>query len=220
MGQIQLIPLIIICAVCFIIGIILDNLVHLLFGKKEPSKEPLPAPGSSDEVLPDSSLPVESALEDIVHVQRDSQDKQLVVGVRGINFRSVHDMSEEQSKQVSQSVSDLSEWLKRPAPIVIAQPAPPPPVPSPVATPDKSKTPAPYGAGKSIAVQVDEILQEMLVNSPQAKRGIRIAESPDAGLVVYVGLEKFDGVDAIPYNDVKEIIRTAVAEWRNRTSVR
>jgi hypothetical protein len=220
MGQIQLIPLIIICAVCFIIGIILDNLVHLLFGKKEPSNEPLPAPGPSDEVLPDSSLPAGPELEDIVHVQRDSQDGQLVVGVRGINFRSVHDMSEEQNKQVSQSVSDLSEWLKRPAPVVVAQPTPPPPVPSPVTKPDKAKTPAPYGAGKSIAVQVDEILQEMLVNSPQAKRGIRITESPDAGLAVYVGLEKFDGVDAIPYNDVKEIIRTAVAEWRNRTSVR
>jgi hypothetical protein len=42
---------------------------------------------------------------------------------------------------------------------------------------------------------------------------------PDAGLVVQVGLEKFDGVDTIPYNDVKEIIRAAIAEWRKRTSV-
>jgi len=220
MGQIQVIPLIVICAVCFAIGIILDNLLHLLFGKKEPSKEPLPAPGSPDEVLPNPSLPEGSGFEDIVHIQRDSQDGQLVVGLRGINFRSVQDMSEEQSKQVSQSVSDLSGWLKRPAPAVVTQPAPPPSVPSPATKPDKAKTPAPYGTGKSIALQVDEILQEMLVSLPQEKRGIRITESPDAGLVVQVGLEKFDGVDAIPYNDVKEIIRAAVAEWRNRTSVR
>ena len=220
MGQIQVIPLIVICAVCFVIGIILDNLVHLMIGKKEPGKEPSPAPGSPDEVSPDPSLPAGSGFEDIVHIQRDSQDGQLVVGLEGINFRSVQDMSEEQSKQVRQSVSDLSEWLKRPAPAVVTKIAPQPFVPSPATKRDKAKTPAPYGAGKSIALQVDEILQEMLVNSPQEKRGIRITELPDAGLVVQVGLEKFDGVDTIPYNDVKEIIRAAIAEWRKRTSVR
>lgn len=73
------------------------------------------------------------------------------------------------------------------------------------------KLPAP-----SIAAQVDEILQENLENSPLKNRGIRLMELPDRGMVVMVGMDQYDGVDAVPDPDVQGVIRSAVAEWEAR----
>jgi hypothetical protein len=69
---------------------------------------------------------------------------------------------------------------------------------------------------KSIAGQVDEILQEKLVESPLANRAIRLMELPGKGMVVMVGLNQYDGVDAVPDAEVRAVIRSAVAEWERR----
>ena len=74
-------------------------------------------------------------------------------------------------------------------------------------------------APKSLAAQVDEILQTKLVGSGLADRGIRIMDTPSADLVVMVGLEKYDGVEAVPDADIQAVIREAVAEWGRRASL-
>jgi len=75
------------------------------------------------------------------------------------------------------------------------------------------------GAGeKSIAQQIDEILQERLSGSPLEKRAIRLMELPEKGMVVMVGLEQYDSVDAVPDEDIRDLIRQAVAEWERRVS--
>jgi hypothetical protein len=71
---------------------------------------------------------------------------------------------------------------------------------------------------KSIAAMVDEVLQEKLKGGPHETRGIRLLDSPDGGLVVMVGLEKYEGVDAVPDEEIRHAIREAVSEWRERTS--
>jgi hypothetical protein len=76
----------------------------------------------------------------------------------------------------------------------------------------------PQPAEKSIAVQIDEILQENLENSPLASRAIRLLELPNKGMVVMVGLDQYAGVDAVPDEEIKTVIRTAVAEWERRVS--
>jgi hypothetical protein len=71
---------------------------------------------------------------------------------------------------------------------------------------------------KSIAAQIDEILQEKLTGSPLAGRGIRLMELPSKGLVVMVGLDQYPGVDEVPDPEIRSIIRMSVAEWEERTS--
>jgi hypothetical protein len=78
------------------------------------------------------------------------------------------------------------------------------------------RTPAP--APKSIAAQIDEILQEMLENSPLESRAIRLLELPTKGMVVMVGLDQYEGVEAVPDEEIKAMIRSAVAEWERRIS--
>jgi len=99
-----------------------------------------------------------------------------------------------------------------PAPRVnpVANAAPVSPV-TPAAKEEKKKI-----SSLSIVGQIDFILQERLLNSPLAQRGIHLTESAEGGLQVVVGLEKFATVDDVPYADVKSFIRAAITEWENK----
>lgn len=79
--------------------------------------------------------------------------------------------------------------------------------------PKESSTP------KSIALQIDEILQEKLEDSPLKERAIRLMELPGKGLVVMVGMEQYEGVQEIPDPEVRDLIRECVAEWERRNDV-
>jgi hypothetical protein len=58
----------------------------------------------------------------------------------------------------------------------------------------------------------------MLQNSPLASRHIRLIELPTKGVVVMVGLDRYEGVEAVPDEDVRQMIRLAVAEWERRVA--
>ncbi len=71
---------------------------------------------------------------------------------------------------------------------------------------------------KSIVAQIDEILQELLKGTAQENRGIRLMELPGKGMVVMVGLNQYQGVDEVPDEEIRGLIRSAVSEWENRVS--
>lgn len=66
---------------------------------------------------------------------------------------------------------------------------------------------------KTIAGQISLIIEKMLIDSPIKEKGIKLIENDHHGVDVWIGLEKFDGIDAIPYPDVQQLIREAVAVW-------
>ena len=68
----------------------------------------------------------------------------------------------------------------------------------------------------SIVQQIDTVLQAHLVNTPLAKRGIRLQESIQGGVEVYVGLQKFHAVDDVPDEEIKTAIRASIAEWEKK----
>ncbi len=70
---------------------------------------------------------------------------------------------------------------------------------------------------KSMVAQIDEILQEKLNTSPLAGQGIRLIEHPTQGLVVMVGLNRYEGVDEVPDPEIRSLIRESVAEWEQRS---
>jgi len=80
---------------------------------------------------------------------------------------------------------------------------------------DVGKMPA---AQKSIAAQIDEILQEKLAGTPLEKRGISLLDHPGQGVLVRVGLDQYDGIDAVPDEEIRDLIRSAAAEWEKRVS--
>lgn len=80
---------------------------------------------------------------------------------------------------------------------------------------DIGKIPA---AQKSIAAQIDEVLQEKMAGTPLEKRGISLLDHPGQGVLVRVGLDQYDGIDAVPDEEIRDLIRSAAAEWEKRVS--
>lgn len=66
---------------------------------------------------------------------------------------------------------------------------------------------------RSIVAQVDDILQELLMDSPLAGKGIRLIEHPDEGMVILVGLERYQAVEDVPEPEIRVRIKEAVARW-------
>lgn len=68
-------------------------------------------------------------------------------------------------------------------------------------------------ANRSIVMQIDDILQDLLARSPLGSRGIKLTEDPTRGVIVYVGVNRYVGIDSVPDPEVKAIIRQAVQTW-------
>jgi len=71
-------------------------------------------------------------------------------------------------------------------------------------------------ASLSIVQQIDTVLQARLVDTPLAKQGIRLQESIQGGVEVYVGVEKFNTVDDVSNETIKAAIRAAIGEWEKK----
>ena len=99
-----------------------------------------------------------------------------------------------------------------PVPSDPAQGKPVPPVRTASPAPRDEKPAAPL----SIVGQIDEILQARLAASPLAETGIRLQESPEGGVIVWVGLQKFMGVSEVTDPEVQAIIRAATSEWEKK----
>ena len=94
-----------------------------------------------------------------------------------------------------------------------SQPAPPPPAQRPRTIAKEDRPIAPAG---SIVTQIDSILQARLEGTPLDERGIFLAQSPEGGVMVYVGLTKYAGIEEVPDPEIKAAIRSAITEWENR----
>lgn len=70
---------------------------------------------------------------------------------------------------------------------------------------------------KTIAGQISQIIDKMLEGNPLKEKGIKLIENSHQGVDVWIGLEKFEGIDAIPYPDVQQLIRQAVTQWESES---
>jgi hypothetical protein len=110
-----------------------------------------------------------------------------------------------------------------PQPYAVQTPAPAAPLrPAPVVSNARGVTPLagkPVGkeevvpAPKSIVMQIEDILQDMIAGTPMETRGIHLTEDPVRGVRVQVGVQFFDGIDAVADPEVKATIRKAVETW-------
>jgi hypothetical protein len=112
----------------------------------------------------------------------------------------------------------VREAIPRPMPVSLRNAPPPAPVPVTLQSLVQTKKPEPEKniASLSIVQQIDMVLQDRLFNSALAGRGIRLQESIQGGVEVYVGLNKFLAVDDVPDEEIKAAIRAAIAEWEKK----
>jgi hypothetical protein len=68
----------------------------------------------------------------------------------------------------------------------------------------------------TIVGQIDAVLQQRLAGTPLASRGIRLQESPEGGVLVWVGVKKYETVEDVPDGEIKTAIRLAIKEWEDK----
>jgi len=85
------------------------------------------------------------------------------------------------------------------------------PAPPTIAKEDRPVVPA-----NSIVNQIDTVLQSRLEGTPLQERGIFLTQSPEGGVMVYVGLTRYTGIDEVPDPEVKAAIRAAISEWEDK----
>jgi hypothetical protein len=85
--------------------------------------------------------------------------------------------------------------------------------PLPGAISGEAKDPQPLSA----IAQIDAILQSRLANSPLAGRGICLTQrTTSGGVQVHVGTHKYPTLADVPDQQIKTIVRAAIAEWEEK----
>ena len=140
-------------------------------------------------------------------------------------------LSPDKKKRLIELITVFRPWLEGGQPAqAVSQPAvsgqiPPAPASSqepvfsaaqPVAPLTKKLEPEKNFASLSIVQQIDTVLQARLVDTPLEKQGIRLQESLQGEVEVYVGLQKYLAVDDVPDTFIKSEIRAAIAEWEEK----
>lgn len=86
----------------------------------------------------------------------------------------------------------------------------------PTAPPPPEDVDEPVSAPQSIVAQIDSVLQARLAGSPLKEKGIRLQESLDGGVLVWVGIDKYEGVDDVPDEEIKNALHAAIKEWEDK----
>ena len=117
----------------------------------------------------------------------------------------------------STSISDRLETFAG-APSQTKPAPPPPPISQPAASRPSTiaKEDRPAAPANSIVSQINSVLQARLDGTPLGERGIFLTQSPEGGVIVYVGLTRYNGVDEVPDPAIKAAIRAAISEWEDR----
>lgn len=221
--------------ICIAIGYFSNRFIAGLRAQKQgapPDEQPPSGGGSSP-----------PGGKDVIRLWREPRGGRLIVEINGRLIPSAQDLNAEERRRVALAAADLRTWLG-----VFPQPASSAGVESGSAVSSAGARQAnaskPEQAGQisrnpfkvftrafqeldkpkvapsavSIAAQIDEILQEKIAATPLEGRGIRLLELPGQGMVVMIGLDKYEGVEAVPDAEIRSLLRQAVAEWEARVT--
>ena len=80
---------------------------------------------------------------------------------------------------------------------------------------ERAKQPPPPPP-KSIAEQIDEILQEKIAGTPHRQRGLHVSAGPQGHALFQLDGKAYEGVDDLPDVEARSLVRAAIAEWEKR----
>lgn len=162
-----------------------------------------------------------------------SEDGKLTLDLDGARV-DTSALAPDQRKRLTELVMLTRPWLKEEtaaAPMMTTPPLPPQPIPAPAqpatstlppirpATPTESspeKDDRPSAPANSIVGQIDTILQARIAGTPLEQRRLFLSQSPEGGVIVHVGFDKYFGVEDVPDIEIKSALRAAIIEWEKK----
>lgn len=219
----SLITQLLIALLCATLGFIAGVLVTVLWSERDKQKPEIK--GELPKGLDDTRH------EPLARLWRDRETGSLITEVDGTAYSDEKSLSKSQRNELKRLAMNWAGWvmgseekaeLVKSAPTPV--PTPPPPTPEPsriepqktVATDKEKKTDkAEESKPKTMVEEIDEIAQEMIKGTQLENRGIRIVQDR-MGIVVWVGLDHYDGVDAVTDPEIQATLRKAVSEWEHR----
>jgi len=216
------------------IGILVGLLLALIFrndAKTNPGENPLP------------KKYIDQGYTEATRLYYSPASKKSITQLDGDFYFDFDALTPEQKKRILRFLQAWKEWCgqgeqvqaiehKEVAPVVeetpipgsLEKPAPIQPAEKVLAAAPVLATPVPAsqrpGKPQTIVEQINDILEEIAANSPEKKRGIRLVDNGHEGVLVWVGIEKFNGVDAVPYPEVQALIKAAVTRWEEEAGAR
>lgn len=178
---------------------------------------------------------------EVANLWRDGRDGQLIFQIEDQYYKRNSELTPKEREILLKVVMDFYRWLEPPSAVASGSENP-----NQAAHPIDSGPVTTYAAGKngarsvslnpvnmlshaletdvsvsgksngSMVAQVDAILQEKLQDANMQKWAVRLTEFPSKGMIVMVGLEQYEGIDEVPYERVRTIIRASVKEWERR----
>jgi hypothetical protein len=145
----------------------------------------------------------------VATLMRDEVSGELVIKVGDKTYRDKEELEASKDwSRVRYAADDLAKWIE-------GEPSSDKPVPSPP-TPRPSSGKVERGkeaeTPRSMVEQIDEILQELLVETSHAERAVRLMEGPDGTARVLIGIDNYS-IEEVPDDEIQELIKQAVAEW-------
>jgi catabolite regulation protein CreA len=64
-----------------------------------------------------------------------------------------------------------------------------------------------------MVAQINEVLQEMLPETSYSGQIIVLGEEPSTGVVIWVGAQKYIGIESVPDPEIKGLIQSAIRRW-------
>jgi hypothetical protein len=219
--MIELTSALTLAGVALVLGLVAGLVVGWMIHRQPQTRQPATEPG----------------LEEMIRVWRETRSGALKIEMDGFRLQSAAEMSAPQRTRLRQAVTALREWLGeigreqpvaatlRPAAARPANAAPAAVAPIEPQTNKISRNPVdifaralqpapkPLDEAPGMIAQIDAILQTRLERNPLQGRAIRLTEGADRGLVVWVGLDSYPGIDAVPDLAIRQLIKDCVAEW-------
>lgn len=201
-----------------VIGFLLAALIFSL--RKESSTEQVP----QQQLLSDS--------ENKIRVWREGGDQRLVVEMNGVSHRQESDLHTDQKRLLVNLTRELQSWIGSSTTAAAESAAQADIIKTALPQTDEVKKSPSLNPLKvfsdslqplkksdadvidqSIVSQIDSILQNKMEGTHLEERGVRLVEGPDQGMVIEIGLDKYTEIEAIPDEQIRNLIRLSVAEW-------
>lgn len=225
-----ILPAILIAAIGFVSGV----LIAVLFldrlrppQEAEETDEPAPASAAAEEPA-EMPAPVPAAVvaapgladlrlyDTLAQLHREKSSGKLAVEYTGRLLQSTAGLEAGELRDLRQTAESLCLWLGLNAPEIVSgevkvEVAPYSARPAPAVVAAVSER----TRATSVVGQIDEILNEMLAAKGQTEPRVHLAQDPTLGVVVWVGSERFAGIEAVPDDEIRRTIQAAVKEWEH-----